>query len=272
MLYEIEYWSNNASDAHPLVLTVAAPANASLTVGSNGDTPGSAPVGIFAAGLPPASVDPLLRAATALAAPAAAIGPANPGELVRRLTASVEGQPPIARTATESSPADPAFEAAEREALALAALVRQHPKLALSVVASFGFGAGGSVDIAVKLTNVGVDPVCIPHPDQWTDQPVLVNVTARRNDVPLAQLRNEHQVFLELSRDRLAGVTPTQAAAPTITIAPRQDVTFKFSAILKLTAGSYDVWLACDTPLLDAKGNVVLRAELVSAKQPRQVD
>ena len=272
MRYTIEYWSNNASDAYSTVLTATSPGTASLVIGSNGDTPGAAPVGTFFAKLPADALAELLRAATA---PGFAAGPAtesaNPGEVIRRLKVVGEGRSEVLRYATQASPPDAAFEAAERAALALAKLVRQHPKQALSAETTLRFGPKKHVGVTVTLTNVGVEALGIPHPDFWEKHSVTITLTALRSDVPLAQLGNEHQAFIELSKDQLSGATPSLSSAPAISIGSLTDLTLTFTANLSIPAGHYDFWLTLETPLLDAQGVEVVRAELVSKKQSQPV-
>jgi hypothetical protein len=272
MGYRIEYWSNHASDAHPTVLTVSASEPATLFVGSNADSPGVAPVGTFQATPPPAETDALVHVARMLVRnPRPVLAPALPGEEIRRLTIALDSGPQETRHVTESSPPDQWFLTAEAAAVALANVVLQHPKVALSAQTVVRLNGTGRVEVAVKLVNVGFDSLAIPHPDFWADGSVSIQVVARRNDVPLAELRNEHQHFLDLSKAQLVSTNPALVQARTIAIAPHREVTFNFSAGLVLPQGNYDVWLALDTALLDDRGLQIMRTELVSKKEQQHI-
>jgi hypothetical protein len=120
-------------------------------------------------------------------------------------------------------------------------------------------------DVTLKLTNAGSEPVAIPHPDYW-ESAVSIQITALRNDVALADLRDKHQRFIQLSRRQLVATIPLPKPGPTIPIAPHRDVTFQFVADVILPPGRYDSWLSIDTPLLDARGAESMQVELVSAK------
>jgi hypothetical protein len=272
MGYRIEYWSNHASAAHPTVLTVSLTESATLLVGSNADNPGLDPVGTFRVTSPLAETDALVQAARRLVHTAKPlVGPALPDEEIRKLTIVLDSGTEEMRHVTESFPPDPAFSAAESAAIALVKVMRQHPKVALSGQSLFRLDGIGHVQVAMKLVNVGTDALSISHPDFWADGSVLIQVTARRNDVPLAKLSNEHQRFLDLSKAQLVGTIPSLVQARTIPIAPHRDVTFKFTADLVLPKGNYDVWLALDTSLLDAQGLQIMRTELVSKKEQQRI-
>jgi hypothetical protein len=272
MEYRIEYWSNHASDAHPTVLTISASEPALLFVGSNADNPGLEPVGTFRATPPPAETDALVHVARMLVrTPQSVVAAALPGEEIRRLTIALDSGPQETRHVTESSPPDQWFLRAEAAAVALAKVVRQHPKVALSAQTVVRLNGTGRVEVAVKLVNVGFDALAIPHPDFWTDGSVSIQVTARRNDVPLAELRNEHQRFLDLSKAELVSASPALVQARTITIAPHGELTFNFSADLALPQGNYDVWLTLDTALLNDQGLQIMRTQLVSKKEQQRI-
>ncbi len=189
MGYNIEYWSNRASDAHPTLLTVSLADPARLVVGSNADNPGPEPVGTFLAMPPAAEADALMQAARRLVhSPNPAIGPAIPGEEIRKLTIALDSGPQETRLATESSPPDQPFLAAETAAIAVAKALRLHPKAALSAQMTLRLDGAGHVEVALKVVNVGLDTVTIPHPDFWADGSVSIQVVTRRNDVALSEL------------------------------------------------------------------------------------
>jgi hypothetical protein len=273
MGYRIEYWSNHTSDAHPTILTVSQTDPVTLLVGSNADNPGQDSVGTFHATPPPAETDALIQAARWLVhTPKPIVPPAVPGGEIRKLTITLDSGPEEVRHVTEDLPPDPAFSTAEAAAIAFAKVVRQHPKIALWSQTVLRLDRPGHIEVAMKLFNVGAEPLSIPHPDFWADGSVSIQVTARRNDVPLAELRNEHQRFLDLSKAQLVGTSPLLVQAKIIPIAPRQDLTFKFAADLVLPKGNYDVWLALDTSLLDDRGSQIMRIELVSKKEQQHIE
>ena len=197
--------------------------------------------------------------------------PALPGQVVSKLTATTSSGTEQVRYATEASAPDPEFSAAEAEAIVLAQLLRQHPKAALSGQSAFRFTGPERLVVTVKLVNVGVAPLAIPHPDVWGGGPVSITITALRNDVPLAKLSNEHQRFVNLSNAQLTDTKPPLEPGRAITLAPTREVTLTFATDLVLPSGGYDIWTTLETPILDPQGARLMRVELVSAKARWQV-
>jgi hypothetical protein len=266
MGYKIEYWSNRASDGYATILRVSQGLPATLQIGSNADEPGPNPVGIFRAVSPRAEEEALVQSVRRLTfAPEVPVVPSMPGEVMRRLTVALDTGSEEVRSASESSPATAPFLAAESAAIALARVVRKYPQAALAAQTFFLLDGTKHWAVTLKLTNAGSELVAIPHPDYW-ENAVSIQVTARRNDVALADLRNTHQRFIELSSRQLVATTPFPKPGPTIPIAPHRDLTFQFAVDVDLSAGHYDRWLSLTTNLLDARGAEIARVELVSAK------
>jgi hypothetical protein len=102
-------------------------------------------------------------------------------------------------------------------------------------------------------------------------QSLAVPVVARRSDFPLAELSNEHQRFVNLSQAQITGTKPPLEPGRTIALAPTRKVTLTFATDLPLPWGSYDIWMALKTAILDPQGARLMRADLLSAKEPWQV-
>jgi hypothetical protein len=197
--------------------------------------------------------------------------PALPGQVVRKVTVTSSSGTEQVRCAAEDSAPEPEFSAAEAEAIGLAQLLRQHPKAALSGQSAFRHTGPERLDVTVKLVNVGVAPLAIPHPDVWGGGAVSITFTALRNDVPLDKLSNEHQRFVNLSKAQLTDTRPPLGPGRTITLTPTGEVTLTFATDLPLPRGSYDIWTTVETAILDPQGARLMRVELVSAKAPWQV-
>jgi hypothetical protein len=265
MTYKVEYWTNQSSNTNPMELTVSHSGPATLLVRSNADNPEINPVGIFRGVPSQTEVDALVQACHRLVlAPKPHLEPPVPGELVRRLTISLDDGPTEMRNTVMSTAPDQPFLAAEAAALALLKVVRQHPQIALTAQTLLHLDGAGHLEVSIRVTNIGKEPLRIPHPDMWGDGSVSIQVTALRNDVPLADLRDKHQQFLDLSKPQIVGTLPSLASGRTIPIAPYRDVTFQFVADMVLSPGNYDVWLTLDTALLDAQGANIMQAELLS--------
>lgn len=266
MDYEITYSTNATSEGFTMSVAVSAAVAPLLTVGSNADDPGTAPVGTFSA--PPAVVrtDAFVQAAWRLIqnrepSPARAL----PGQVVRRVMVRSGATGQQERFATETSAPDLDFAATETAAFGLARALRQHPREALSGRTTFRPRKPDLIEATVELTNVGIAPLAIPHPDAWEGR-WSFTLSARRNDLPLAELRNEHQRFVELAKGDLADTKPPLAPGAPITLSPGGRVTFTFATVLALPSGGYDVWTTVETPILDSRGTTLLRAEIVSTK------
>jgi hypothetical protein len=272
MDYKIAYLSNSVSDGFPTVVTVSSSASPLLSIGSNADDPGPAAVGVFSAAPAAARTEAFAQATQRLMRSAERKpAPALPGQVVRRLTVTSSSGTEQVRYATEASTTDPEFSAAESEAIALAQLLRQHPKAALSGQSAFRPTGTERLDVTIKLVNVGVAPLAIPHPDVWGGGAVSITITALRNDIPLAKLRNEHQRFVNLSTAQLTGTKPPLEPGRSITLTPSGEVTLIFTTALPLPSGGYDLWTTLETPILDPQGARLMRVELVSVKAPWQV-
>jgi len=272
MDYRIVYVSNSISEGFPMLVAVSSSASPLLTVGSNADHPGPAAVGTFSA--PPAAIrtEAFLHAAQQLMqSRGSKPAPALPGQVVRKLTVTPSSGTEQVRYATESSAPDPEFLAAEAEAIALAQLLRQHPKVALSGQSVFRPIGPERLVVTVRLVNVGVAPLAIPHPDVWEGGAVSITITALRNDVPPAKLSNEHQQFVNLSKTQLTDTNPPLEPGRTITLSPTREVTLTFATDLVLPSGGYDIWTTLETPILDPQGARLMHAEIVSTKVPWQV-
>jgi hypothetical protein len=267
--YKIEYWSNSVSEEYPTMVAISSSASPLLMVGSNADDPGAAPVGRFSVAPAAARTGAFMRATLRLMRSAERkAAPALPGQVVRELKVVSNSGSEQVRYGTERAAPDPEFLTAEAEAVTLARFLRQHPKTALSAQATFRPTKPDRLEFAVKLVNVGIDPLAIPHPDVWADGSTAVTVVARRNDVPLAQLSNKHQRFVNLSQAQITGTKPPLEPGRTITLAPTREVTLTFATDLPLPRGSYDILMRLETAILDPQGALLMRAELVSGKEP----
>jgi hypothetical protein len=264
--YKIEYWSNRASDGYATKLRLSQGGPAILQIGSNANEPGPNPVGIFRAVSPREEEEALVQSVRRLLfAPKGPVVPCVPDAVLRRLTIALDTGSEEVRSASESSPATAPFLAAESTAIALAKVIHKFPQTALAAQTFFHLDGTKHWDVTLKLTNAGSEPVAIPHPNYW-ENAVSIQITALRNDVALADLRDKHQRFIQLSRRQLVATIPLPKPGPTIPIAPHRDVTFQFVADVILPPGRYDSWLSIDTPLLDARGAEIMQVELVSAK------
>jgi hypothetical protein len=264
--YKIEYWSNRASDGYATILRLSQGGPAILQIGSNADEPGPNSVGIFRAVSPRSEEESLVQSVRRLLfTPQGPVVPSVPGEVMRRLTVALDTSSEELRSASESSPATAPFLAAESAAITLAKVIRKSPQTTLAVQTFFHLDGTKHWDVTLKLANAGSEPVAIPHPDYW-ENAISIQITALRNDVALADLRDKHQRFIQLSRRQLVATIPLPKPGPTIPIAPHRDVTFQFVADVILPPGRYDSWLSIDMPLLDARGAEIMQVELVSAK------
>lgn len=268
MVEAIEYWSNAADDAFPTRLTVARAGLAELEVMSNEDNPAMPIIGRFSTATDARMFEQIAKAVMAPGfAKHVNPGPVEPGEVIRRINVRFSDGHEVKRHVAGSAAANAGFAEAEKEALRMIGEVRRHPRQALALVMTVSPGTGRDRQILeIALSNAGSDPVALPHPNQWMQSGMAFHVTARRSDVPLAQMSNEHQTFLELGQDALTAAPAS--TAPRITLAPGQRQIFSFDARLPLAPGKYEIWGAFIARLFNEQGNEVMLGELVSPRMP----
>jgi len=165
MVETIEYWSNAADDAFPTRLTVARSGAAELEVMSNEDNPAVPSIGRFSM---PTDAPSFEQLAKAVAVPAFAQhanpGPAEPGQVIRRINARFADGHEVRRHVTESAPVDSGFARAEQEALRMAAEIRRHPQHAVAIAMTVAPGATrDQLVLGVTLSNVGAEPLALPQ-------------------------------------------------------------------------------------------------------------
>jgi hypothetical protein len=271
MVYKIEYWTNLADDrlANTLVLS-SADGVARVAIAANGDDPRLSTIGIFSWSPGAEPIDAVRSAvfAPAFSAPATLTG-IRPGEVVRRITLRVDGNPPIERQAAEQAPAPAAFARAEGLLLELMRNGRAHPlevlRGVLSVAPVQAAAGVDGIDVILSLDNPGARPVAIPHPQDWASMGGALQIHALRNDVPLADMRDEHRALLDLGAGQVTR-TPPPDVAGRLTLRPKEFVVLSFHGKLPLKPGSYDLWGALDVPILDEGGNLVVRGTLTTTK------
>lgn len=268
MIETIEYWTNAPDDAFPTRLTLTRNGAAELEVTSNDDDPAMANIGRFSKAVDAATFELL---AQAVATPAFTQhpnpGPVEPGGVIRRFNVRFADGHDVKRHVVESVDADAGFTQAEQVALRIAADLRRHPRVAVAIEMKVAPGATrDDLVLDVTVTNVGKESLVVPHPSRWMETGMALHVTARRSDVPLAQMSNEHQTFVELGQDALASASASTVPRPTLE--PGQKQLFSFNVRLPLPAGKYDIWGALILQLLTEQGKERLTGELVSPKFP----
>lgn len=263
---------NQASNTAPMEIHVSDQGPAVLVVRNNADAPETGAVGIFQDTLPTATVSEVVQACQRMLLSARPQLPRPvPGELVREISVRLGDGPTEVRNTVMGVPPDQPFLAAEKVALALADGLRRSPRTALTSRTSIRLDSSAHLQASIRLTNVGKDLLAFPAPDAWHDGEVSFQVTALRNDVPVADLRDNHQRFLYLSRPQLVATLPASPPDRTIAIAPQRDLVRQFEAELLLSPGSYDVRLLLEAPIFDAQGTQIIRAEMYSVRVPVRV-
>jgi len=268
MSYVIEYWTNEDFDFHADTLTISAAHGARLHVTSNHRNPLSS-VGRFSLVPTADEVDPLVLAVSAPELFALESPELIPDEVFRRISVQVDGREAFERLC--ASRASTAFSNAENVLVKFWNEAVRHPERVLDTTFSVAPAAApeGSdhVTVALSLRNPGPLPIAIPGPDDWTSKHVHLLVRAHRNDMPEAEFFGSlHQAFLDLGSAALARKPPGPGSAIVI-IPPGASSELELRGSLPLARGSYDVWGAFSTPLLDEHGAVVLDVDSVSTKQ-----
>jgi len=267
MTFETLYWTNRNDDAHPTELQVSAEHGAVLRVEANAEGSSPQSVGLFRSS-PPASELARLWDIVSTAAFQSERNASDilPGEVVRRITVRIPGQPDVERIASEGGLDPRGFVDAERILVHLAELARAQPQyataIALGTPAAALDRAGGTVSLSVNVRNVGTTPLALPGPVSWVAEKVTFTVFVLRSDLPTAQLRNEHQRILELEPEDVEVARPSGGGTrrERLYLEPGSSLQLHLShRVGDLPRGKYDAWAEIALPIREADGSLVLR-------------
>lgn len=273
MTFEALYWTNQNDDAHPTELQVSTARGAVLRVEAGAEGSSPQPVGLFRSH-PPASELTRLWDIVSTRAFQSERNASDilPGEVVRRITVRIPGQPDIERIASESAPAPREFVDAERILVRLAELARAQPQYATALslgtpTAALDRAAAG-VSLSVDVRNAGTTPLLLPGPASWAADRVTFTLFVLRSDLPVAELRNEHQRILELGPDDVKVAEPPGGAVrrDRFYLDPGSSLRLHLShRIGDLPRGKYEVWTEIALPIREADGSLVLSCLMRSA-------
>jgi len=260
----VEYFTNEPDDAYPTTLQLVDGRKVRMWITTNNADPSLA-VGYYQTTTESPASEALLEDAGVLAAETATPPPpVPPGSVVRRVAYAQGDAPVVNRFAVEGHPADAAFAKAETSARALMKEAIAFPVQALKM----GFDvirapeSDDKVVVKLSLINAGSSGVGIAGPGNWDENGISLTLAANRADVPPARMTSTHQVFVSLGAGDI--VNPQSYSGPVLAIPAGSKLTFEFAGSMDLEAGSYNLWASFEFGLLDAGGQEVTRAELVS--------
>jgi len=265
---QIRYWSNAVNNVYPLTLEISDSLVATLVVGCDSDVPGKAGVGMFTMKLEASQVEPLVNI---LSSPKFAAvkdpGPAFPGAEVHKLSIVTEEHGEILKYITESAPADSAFLEAENRVRKLLPVILRHAEYAIAIhhfSIAQGKGVPDSLEIVLDIVNTGAKSINLYHPNLWGTIPNALELTALRNDVPLADLRSQHQAFFSIQQEHLLDLNPVVPDSDRVVLQAGRHLTLRYGLELYLEPGSYDVTLSLQTPIFADRGSEILACEVFS--------
>jgi hypothetical protein len=269
-IVEVEYWSTEADDTHPLSLNFAPGGDAVLWMRCNRDNPAKVTVGEFRKKLEKSDTDPLLKV---LDSPEFSASPnpksALPGESIRRITAKRSDGSTLMRYVGAVVPATATFKNAEALLQRIGDKVRTQPVHAVALKVDpipVSAQPEQAVTFTVTISNPGDQVLRVPLPKAWEAAETQAEWDGLRSDVPLAEMNNDHRRTLELSAAHL----PPSWAPPTpkdfVELPPRGSLALPFTVNFSWEPGAYDLQFSYSSSLTDAQGGVLGRFEWVSPK------
>ena len=251
MSESILYWSNQASDAYPLELTLHATGEAVLRKPANSDDR-TLGVGIYEGRISENDFAQLWKQVTgadmaALAEPS----DVEPGEQIRRFEYASGTAPAVTVAVAESFPPNGAFLQAEKTVQAIVKSLLDSPVVAVGGTIRSVRSAGGSVTATVDIANRGTSEFLLIEPAKWDERGVQFLLEFQRNDVPEEELGSQHQEFVTVSG---SDVTLSRPAVTDLRVAAGDSVTFEIELQHAIPSGSYDAHVYYESPLLSADG------------------
>jgi len=100
--------------------------------------------------------------------------------------------------------------------------------------------AGKTVNIDIVLRNLGRTPYFIESPKDWGKQATHCELKAIRSDIPLAELKSQHQVFVQLDGSAFIKPESQQNDAP-LGLMPEEQIGLRFQHQIDWAPGQYDI-------------------------------
>jgi len=267
MAGRIVYFTNLVDDVFPTEFIVEPNGMATLVVRSN-RRERTQPIGIFRAQLPESVLAHIGRSVenqNFRRSPSQEV--LVPDETYRQITMMQIGGGKTVKRVGEAMASPPEFLAAENAMQPAIEMVRQNPTLGLSMtVGSFPaeIGSGEPQPFVVVLTNVGRGPFQIDPPKAWGGEGTAGEIMALRSDIAEAELRSEHQSFVNLNGSLVREYEPKPEEGP-IELAPGQRLVVTFAIPFDWPNGQYAVDIALTVLLRSQSAQQEFRAEVVGS-------
>lgn len=261
MLTVLTYTDATIDDRFQTRLVIQPDGEARLSVGSNRPRP-KAPIGLYCG---PLSAEELRDLSQLLGAPAFLQSSSQqelmPNETYRALQLSGAGRE-LTKLIGESLPAPAAFVAVEQRLAPIMNQLRRRPQLELALdaaIESTRIRPGDSMRLDLAIRNLSPATIAVDSPARWSQNNVQAELRALRDDIPMADLRSEHQYVVSLDADHLV----TRAHPGQVQLGPGQPLNASFALPVDWAPGRYRLTVELALTVQDPSGKDIFSGGLV---------
>ena len=273
MFDTITYTSTVADEQFATKLQVGADGWGRLSLGSN-RARRDRPIGLFQQPLPAPLLQRLDSIANGVDFAASPTQPSLiPDEVYRQINVALPNQAPMAKLVGEklATPAPFArMEAVLHEAIEF---LQQYPQLAISMRLQpmpARLAAGLPLPFVLQLRNAGSTAFVLEMPGLWGQKATHCEVRALRSDIPSADLRSEHQAFLQLDAKSFKRSEPAHGTTHA-ELLPSEQLGLWFESPVTWPLGQYSVELSLSLTLFNRDRKLLFVGGLASPPQRVEV-
>ena len=196
-----------------------------------------------------------------------------PDESYREIKSITPDQQQTVKMIGEELPTPPIFGKAEQAIQEIINYLQKFPLLSVSMrVQPFPplVDAGKTVNIDIVLRNLGRTPYFIESPKDWGKQATHCELKAIRSDIPLADLKSQHQVFVQLDGSAFVKSEPQQTDA-LFGLMPGEQIGLRFQHRIDWAPGQYDIDISLALTVFNQDKKALFIGGVVSPPQALKV-
>lgn len=273
MFDTITYTSTVADEQFATKLQVGADGWGRLSLGSN-RARRDRPIGLFQQPVPATLLQRLGGLASGADFAASASQPSLiPDEVYRQINVALPNQPPIAKLVGEKLATPAPFGRMEAVLHEIIEYLQQFPQLAIGMrlpPMPARLEAGKPLPIVLQLRNAGSTAFVVELPALWGQKATHCEVRALRSDIPSADLRSEHQAFLQLDAKSFKRSEPAHGTTHA-ELLPSEQLGLWFESPVAWPLGQYSVELSLSLSLFNRDRKLLFVGGLASPPQPVEV-
>lgn len=269
MFDTITYTSNVADEQFATKLQIGADGWGRLSLGSN-SARRDRPIGLFQQPVPATLLQRLGGLATGADFAASATQPSLiPDEVYRQINVALPNQAPIAKLVGEKLVTPVPFGRLEAVLHEVIEYLQQFPQLAIGMRLQpmpARLVAGKALPIVLQLRNTGSTAFVVEMPALWGQKATHCEVRALRSDIPSADLRSEHQAFLQLDAKSFKRSEPAHGTTHA-ELLPSEQLGLWFEPPAAWPLGQYSLELSLSLSLFNRDKKLLFVGGLAGAPQ-----